>query len=445
MTRYALLALFLCLAAPGAWAQTPEPRDPLPLEQVLREALGANPGLRAATAAADGAHAGADAAHAGWYPRVTVSETWQRGDQPVFVFSSLLASRRFAATNFAIDQLNQPDAVGVFHGAVSAEQVVFDGGARRAAVDGARARAHIADLSVDDARLDLAVRVVEAYGRLLTVQAEGAAARAAVDGGREDLARAARRRDAGVATEAEVLAMTLHLADMEQRVIQAEGDAAGLRAMLNQLAGAAINRSFAAVEPPLAPGGPEPSLDERLADATAHRPELRRADEAMQAARSGERAAHAAFLPHAGVQAVLDLSGTHLTNRASSWLVGGDVRWSLGIGGTERAGLRAAAAATVRASAEADEVRTRAEVDVRTAYYQAASARAREAVGRATVSAARESQRIIRDRYEAGLAPVNDLLGAATTLLDAETRRVSAVVDTLLAQAHLERACGRLP
>ena len=38
-------------------------------------------------------------ARSGFYPRLSVSEAWQRGDEPVFVFGSLLSSRNFAASN----------------------------------------------------------------------------------------------------------------------------------------------------------------------------------------------------------------------------------------------------------------------------------------------------------------------------------------------------------
>ena len=42
------------------------------------------------------------------------SETWQRGNQPVFVFGSLLNQRRFTAADFALDALNHPDAIDNF-------------------------------------------------------------------------------------------------------------------------------------------------------------------------------------------------------------------------------------------------------------------------------------------------------------------------------------------
>jgi len=58
---------------------------------------------------------------------------------------------------------------------------------------------------------------------------------------------------------------------------------------------------------------------------------------------------------------------------------------------------------------------------------------------------ARESQRIIRDRYDAGLAGVADVLRAANSLLDAELLRTSSVVDVLVARALLDRAMGRVP
>jgi outer membrane protein TolC len=68
--------------------------------------------------------------------------------------------------------------------------------------------------------------------------------------------------------------------------------------------------------------------------------------------------------------------------------------------------------------------------------------RARVAVGRASVDQAAERERITRNRYDAGLASVNDVLAAATARLDAEVERVAALVDALIASASLTRAVG---
>src|SRR6188768_1044668 len=75
---------------------------------------------------------------------------------------------------------------------------VIDGGARGASVDTARAQQELAGLSAREAALALVANATDIYGQLLAAQAARVAALAAVASGREDLARAERRRDAGV-------------------------------------------------------------------------------------------------------------------------------------------------------------------------------------------------------------------------------------------------------
>jgi outer membrane protein TolC len=60
------------------------------------------------------------------------------------------------------------------------------------------------------------------------------------------------------------------------------------------------------------------------------------------------------------------------------------------------------------------------------------------------VTQARESQRIIRDRYESGLATVSEVLRAAEAVLDAESRATNAEMNVILQTVALDRAAGRL-
>jgi len=83
-------------------------------------------------------------------------------------------------------------------------------------------------------------------------------------------------------------------------------------------------------------------------------------------------------------------------------------------------------------------------VDVRGARARVAAARAREAAGRTALTQARESQRIVRERYEAGLASATDLLRAAEAVFDAEARATAAEMDDILETVALDRAVGRL-
>ena len=80
-----LIMAVLGMAAPAA-AQIP-----LTLTEAIARARAQNPDAGSTAAAEREAALRITQARAGYLPRVDVVESWQRGNQPVFVFSSLLA------------------------------------------------------------------------------------------------------------------------------------------------------------------------------------------------------------------------------------------------------------------------------------------------------------------------------------------------------------------
>jgi outer membrane protein len=422
-------------------------QPPITLDAAVQTALAHNASLRAARAGVEEAAERTVEARSGFFPRVSVAESWQRGNQPVFVFSSLLSARQFAASDFALDALNHPDPTGFFRASVGVEQLLFDGGRLRAMGDAAVRRRDMATASVDEAAAGLAVQTAQTFARIVSADAAARAAEAGMAAAREDLARAERRRDAGMLSDADVLALVVHVADLEQRSIQAAGEAAVARAELNRLMGAPVEAGVRIVDPE-APGetvGTPGDLAALIAEADAARPEVKRAAAGVEAAEAARRQARAGLVPQVAVQAVFDVSGTTFNDRASAWIVGGELRWTFSTGGGELAAVRSSAQSVARARAEADEARAAVHVDVVSAVRRLETARARHAAGRAAASQARESQRIVRDRFEAGLAPVNDVLRASSAVLDADANSVAALVDTLVATAMLQRSLGRTP
>ena len=113
------LSLALAAAAPVCAQST------LTLDDAIAGAQSRNRSLQAARSSVAAAQSGLQEARSGFFPRITIAESWQRGDQPVYVFSSLLSARRFAASNFAIDALNHPNAIGFFHTNVGVEQLIL--------------------------------------------------------------------------------------------------------------------------------------------------------------------------------------------------------------------------------------------------------------------------------------------------------------------------------
>jgi outer membrane protein TolC len=159
---------------------------------------------------------------------------------------------------------------------------------------------------------------------------------------------------------------------------------------------------------------------------------------------NARRTARAGLLPSVGLQGGWEFNGATLGAQQSSWVFGADVRINLFNGFATTARMAEATHARTRALAERERVERRIEVDVRAALAHLAAARAREAAGRTALDQARESQRIIRDRYDGGLATVTDVLRAAEAALDAESRATAAEMDVILQTVALDRALGRL-
>ncbi|MGE3275336.1 MAG: TolC family protein [Vicinamibacterales bacterium] len=416
-------------------------QTPLPLEAAVARALADNPGLAAAAAAVDGATARVDQARAAFLPRVDLVESWQRGDAPLFAFSALLGARQVTPADLDTARLNDPDPGNFFRAGLLVQQTVFDGGRARGAARAAALGRDAAAEQLRAARHDLALQVVRAYAAALLSDARTAAARSALEAATADQGRVTARRDAGLATDADTLAIAAHAADLQARVIQAEADADISRARLNRLLGAPLDAAFALSEPP-PPALAATALPDALAAADAARPEVRAADLQLSVAREARAAARAPFLPQVGVQAGYEWTGRTFADRPASWVVGAEIRWNLLNGGADRARLAEATADVTRADALAREAHAAVAESVQAARRQLEAARAREAVGRSAVAQAREAARVTRERYEAGLASLTDLLRAATATLDAETRAAGARLDVVMTAALVAHAAG---
>jgi outer membrane protein TolC len=435
------LGYLLFLAALGASA--PAAGQPvLTLADAVARARAKNPDAGSAAAAERAAEQRVTQARAGYLPRVDVSESWQRSNQPVFVFSSLLSQRQFTAANFALPALNHPDPLDNFRSAVTVEQSLFDGGTR-AGVSAAAIGRDMATAQRIVIDRELAVSVTTVYGRVLIAESARRSAAAAVERARADREIAGNRRDAGVVTDSDVLQLDVFLSRAQEQEIRAVSDERIARAQLNQLMGDPLDAPFVLERTAPPPTADYTDLAALQTEAVRNRPDVKLAVLQEQLAGATRSAARAAFLPQASVQGGWEFNGGTWNGRASSWMVGAVARLNLFNGFADRARLAEAQEHVTRTARERDKVETAARLEVYSVVARLESARASEAVGRAAVEQSRESQRIIRDRYESGLADVAALLRAAEAVVQAEAQQTAAQVAVLTETAALERTLGR--
>jgi adhesin transport system outer membrane protein len=431
-----LLLASLWVASPVA-AQTP-----LSLSEAIARAKAHNPDIGAAVVAEQEAAERVTQARGGYFPKVDVEESWARGNNSTFVFSSQLAQRQVTAADLALDALNHPAATDNFRTSISIEQRLFD----RATTANARAASIQRDMAATGSQLvdhDLTAAVTDAFGRVLIAAATVRSAATTVETARADRELAANRRDAGRVTDADVLQMDVYLARALEQQVQAISDERIARARLNQLMGEPLGTVFSLeLTPPTlviditSPAG----LEE---EAVKNRPEIALARQQERLAATMVDAAEAAFLPQVTALGVLELNGGAWNSRSSSWVAGAVARMNLFHGMADKARLAEARLLAQRRAIEREKAETLARLDVQIAIARLAAARESEVVGRAAADRARESQRIIRDRYESGLTDLAMLLRSADDVQQADAQQIAARVNVLTTTATLQRATGR--
>ena len=439
MPRHIVLCtLLVVVGLPGAAAA----QGRLTLADAVQKARERHPRVGSAAASEREAAARVTQAQAGHWPKVDLVESWARGNAPGFVFSSLLSQRQFTAANFAIESLNHPVPVDNFRTAFTIEQPLLDL-STRAGVAAARIGRSMAAAGRTLVDHDLATQVTGAYTQVLVAAAGHRSAGAAAATARADRELAANRRDAGLVTDADVLQLDLHVSRTRELEIRTAAEERVARAQLNALVGEPLD---ARLSLDLSSNAAEIDTGDVLAlekEAVASRPDLEIASLQEQLALTGRAAARAAFLPQVSAQAGWEVNGGTFASRESSWVVSAVARINLFHGFAKKARLTEADEQLKRRALERQDAETAVRLDVRSAVARLDAARASVDVARSAVTQAAESRRIIRDRYESGLADVTSLLRSAEAIVQAESLQVAAEAAVLAEAASLRRALGR--
>jgi len=436
--RLAGLVLLLSMpaAAPAQQAAEPEP-VPITLEEAVATSLAENPGYRIAGATAEIARADARASTARLLPAVEAGAGYARSVDPVFAFGTKLRQERFGETDFAVDALNRPDPITDWTMDVGLRWNLLDPTAW-AGRSAARSRADAAgwDERWSGERTVFATRAlyfvaVGADAGFEVAEAEEAAARAT-----RDLFR--RRGEAGLLTDADVLAAEAELRTAEARRLAAARDRDRAREDLALQLGWEVDRvpvpvdTLGAVRPP-------PAVVPKPAMPVTRRPDLQALAASREEAAAEARRAGASFLPRiegfAGWSSHADQA---FGVDGSDWTVGVALRWTV-FSGLGRFAVRrqAAEAREIARIREADATRTARAQVVQARRDVAASWSGLEAT-RAAARAAREARHLMRRRFEEGLATPAELLQADARAVQAKGGEVQALVTYNVALARLQ-------
>jgi outer membrane protein TolC len=437
--KYNRLLLFLlmplCLPA----------QDSLTLSEAVQRALGHHPSLEAATARVHAAEASIAQARSGWMPHAVYSESFESGNNPVYVFGALLTQHQFTAANFDLTPLNRPGALNNFQSQLTIDQKVYDFGATRSAARAAELGRKMTEAERHRAELGVMAGVARAYHGVTLAEQGLRLAEEALKSAQADLDRAAKLRSAGLATDSDVLSVQVHLSAMAEQRASRAAELTVSRAALNDAIGAPLDEHHTLSTPLEAPKPPAGDTGELERRAVAARPEVAGAKLASDLASTQISGARSQYFPTIGLHGVLEADRQDFASKGgANWMFAASARWTLFDGNGTRAAVAEARHKKEAADATARQVDSAVRLEVRQSIATLDASRERAAATEASVAQAEESMRIIRNRYANGLATVTDLLRGETALVEAQTRRLAALYDLRVAAVQLEASTGTL-
>jgi outer membrane protein TolC len=416
-------------------------QSPLALKDAVKTALEKHPSVEASAARLKASETRIDQAKSGRLPRVNYQESWTRSDNPVFVFGSLLTQHQFTEKNFDIGTLNRPGFLNNFQSLVTVDQTIYDGGQTKAQMRSAQLGQSVAGEDVRLARQNVIASVVRAYYGVVLGTESLNVAREAVRSAEADLKRAEAVRSAGMSTDADVLSIRVHLAAMREQEIRRQNELDVANAALNEAMGLPLDARHT-LETALTPAQLK-GIDEKTA--MEQRPEARQLKLATQIAETQAGAAKGSYWPQVFARAGFEADRQKFVNTGgANWMVSAGMRWNLFNGFADKAKIAEANEAVRASQAQLKQLNAGIQLQVRQAQSSFNAASQRIDVARAAVEMAEESLRITKNRYEAGLTTVTDLLRNETALLETKTRLLAAVYDERLAATAVELAAGTL-
>ncbi|MHB1311045.1 MAG: TolC family protein [Gemmatimonadaceae bacterium] len=439
MFRRLLLAA-TTIAVPLA-GQTTAPR--LTLTEALRRADAHAYANRTAGAAADAQRAQALGAWKGVLPGLRAEAGAMRTTDPMNAFGFLLKQRGVSMASFSPATLNDPAAITNYSSGLVLEQPLVNPDAWmgfRAAQSAASAAASSARWTSTGVRND----VVQAfYGAVLATEMAHTMA-AAERSAREHVRSAELATANGFVTRSDALLARVRAGDVTAQRLEAESRARLARQQLALLLGVPNDTAFALPDSLPAPAVVEARIVQP--GTPGARDDVQAAEQARKAAGLDVRRAEGSWLPRVNGFARYDWnSPARIAAGPKSWTVGAMASWSLFGGGAELADVRGASARLRGAQAQAEAATASAALERRSADEAIAVALARAAIADTAVTQSAEALRIVRKKYDGGLATVSELLDASAADTQSRLMRSDARFRYLVAAAARLRAWGADP
>ncbi len=452
MVSRLFLAGIFALASAASWAEK------LEYKECVAAALSQNPDLAISHAQIEQAEAAVRQARGNRMPRVNLSLTATRSNDALNAFGLKLGQRSatfgdFGAGEFnpanpnvlavAPRDLNHPDAVNNFNSRIELLVPVYNGGMVQSYIDTAKAHVRAAQSGDQAARQQLTKHVLMAYQGVHTARAYIKVAEEGRIAAEEYVRITDRLHKQGMVVKSDVLSAKVNLEDIKVRIIEAKNAEAAALDQLALLMGKSLDEPIDVGEP-IIPTLLEGTATDLRAQALAEHAGLHALRSQLEGAGAQVGAARAGKKPQFNVMLRQDWNDRNLGLDAASYTVAGVLSWNAFDGGTTNAGIDRAQAARAELAAKLRQAEDGIGYQVTDARRKALEAEEKIAARVIGHEQAREAQRLVKKRYENGMATLVELLAAQTQSDKSSADLVAARYELAVNRAELKRAVGVL-
>ena len=347
----------------------------------------------------------------------------------------------FAGGKFIVDQETLTPTATLTY-------LLLDFGGRKATAEAARRTLEAANWTQSAAIQNVILQVEKAYYQYLAAKALLKAQTASLRGAQANYDAANARREAGIATIADVLQAKTALSSTELNLVTAQGLFQTLHGTLANALGLSANADFEVADE-MAETVPlnelSDQVDSCIKEAETKRPDLAAARAVAVRAQAQIRKAKSDLLPFFTLNSNYGrvyYSNQPLSNEQFGLAVLLNV--PLTAGGSREAAILQAKADAETAAAQADKLASDISLQVWTSYFGVQTSRQKINAARDLQASAEKSLEVALGRYKEGVGSILDLLTAQSMLENARGQAIQAQTEWYLSIVQLNRDIGTL-
>ena len=400
----------------------------LNLDDAMLRAFQTNPTVSIAQYELDSARASYNAARQSRGISISANHTTQRGGYD---------DAREAAPNLWTKGIGNNHA-----NSLTASLPIFTGGKLSGTIKQAKANYQYNEVGVQRTYNEMRSTVTDGYFKMLQADNMQKLSAESVTRLEDHLKNVQAQYDVGVVAKVDVLRSQVELANAKQTLIQAENSYQVAEANMNKIVGLPMDTTLK-LDNLLVYNAYNQNMDDCLAYAAEHRPELMQAKYGVDAAKGALMVARSGHMPQVAASATQQWSD-------SNWPGDEDGKWGVGVNvslnvfdtGVTLSKIHGAEADLKKAEETYRNTVDSVNLDVRSNYLGLREAEKRISTTKLAVEQADEDYRIAQLRYMSGVGTNTDVLDAQVALTQAKTNYTQALYDYNTSKTALETSIG---